>query len=106
MQFDELRIVLIDILKSPNNFGKYMSLKEICSEIEEKYKSVWNKISNNRNSIKSSSGIIYNYSTYNVNSFVESCLKYYSLNNGIPNLEQNEISSIDSRKKIIVWRIV
>ncbi len=104
MQFDELRPILIDILTLPEFAGEYLSIGQICDQIEKRYPDLWKTLNNNKLRVKSNSGIVYDYSDQKASDFIEKTLEYYSMNNGVPGLEAKEIQSI-SNKPIIIWRI-
>ncbi|MBQ3640804.1 hypothetical protein II906_02580 [bacterium] len=104
MQFDELRPILIDILTLPEFAGEYLSIRQICAQIEKSYPDLWQTLNNNKIKIKSNSGIVYNYSNQKASDFIAKTLEYYSMNYGIPGLESKEIQSINA-KPILIWRI-
>ena len=104
MQFDELRPVLIDILTLPEFSGEYLSLNQICEQIEKRYPQLWKTLTESQLKIKSNSGMVYNYSDKKTSDFIENALKYYSMNNGIPNLEAKVIQCF-KKNLIQIYRI-
>ena len=104
MQFDELRPILIDILTSPEFAGKYLSINQICEQIEKSYPDIWKALNEANLKVTSKSGIVYDYSDQKASDFIEKTLEYYSMNYGIPGLESNEIPGINT-KSILLWGI-
>ncbi|MBR4570368.1 MAG: hypothetical protein IKO19_06835, partial [Candidatus Riflebacteria bacterium] len=96
------------VLSFPENLDKYLTTERICDLIKLHYPSVWQEINNSFPNMSDYPQILNQYTPSN---FVASALKYYSINNAIPGLEQNEldIPNINSKEKsqnlITVWKL-
>ncbi|MBR4329806.1 MAG: hypothetical protein IKP71_08120 [Candidatus Riflebacteria bacterium] len=108
MQYDDIRTTLLQILSFPKNKDKYLTIDQICSGIKSHFPSVWQEINSSFPNITEYPQILNQYTPSN---FVANALKYYSSNNGIPGLEQDEldIANINNTDKITntitVWRV-
>ena len=110
MQFDEIRVVLHNILVQPENLGKYLSAEQICATMKKDYAKVWKELCACYPTTESDATYAsFNYK-YTPQAFVEKALVYYSSNNGIPGLEQSEINVLPcklehERHSSLVWRL-
>ena len=105
MQFDDIRITLLQILSRQEVAGEFLSAKQICKILKADYKQVWNQLE----ACYPESNTYFN-SKYTVETFVANTLKYYATNNGIPGLEQSEVTVTDISKHksaitTLVWRL-
>ena len=110
MQYDDIRIELHEVLSLPENHGKYKTCTEICEALETYFPLVWQRICDTYSSACYGNYCGYSFSPYNAERFVESTLRYYSTNNGIPGLEMREtaLTDLNNRKsehKILSWRV-
>ena len=113
MQFDDIRITLYKILSLPENLGKYITCEQICKSLEKEYPAEWNKICEAYSVLKYGTYDCNFFSPYDPKRFVESALRYYSMNNGIPGLETQKIYSFEKKfnqskddNKIFLWKLV
>ena len=108
MQYDEIRLTLQKVLSFPENIEKYLTTEQICNLIKLHYPSIWQEINN---SFPNSKEYPMPITQHTASNFVAKALVYYSRNNGIPGLEQNEldITNINNKDKttnaIVVWRL-
>ena len=108
MQYDNIRLTLLKILSFPKNQEKYLTIEQICDSIKFYFPNVWQEINSSFPNLSDYPQIINQYTPSN---FVVNALKYYSKNNGIPGLEQDEldIANINNTDKspntTTVWRL-
>lgn len=108
MQYDDIRTTLLQILSFPKNKDKYLTIDQICDSIKIYFPNVWQEINNSFPNLSDYPQILNQFTPSN---FVTNALKYYSSNNAIPGLEQNEldIPNINSKEKsqnlITVWKL-
>lgn len=111
MQYDDIRIELYEVLNLPVNQGKYKTCTEICEALETCFPAVWRRICDAYSTVSYGNYSGCCFSPYNAEKFVESTLRYYSTNNGIPGLEIRETTLTDLNnknygRKILSWRII
>ena len=110
MQYDDIRTELYKVLILPENRGEYKTCTQICEALENNFPQTWRRICDAYSSACGTYGVG-GFSPYNAERFVESALKYYSTNNGIPGLEMHEttftdINNKNSERKTLSWHVV
>ena len=110
MQYDEVRLTLLQIFCLQENAGKFLTAEQICGVIKESFPRIWEEITSAFPEVDP--GHLYPHleSKYTPVRFIENALKYYAMNNGIPGLEQGEINITNigegrEKKTIVVWRL-
>ncbi len=108
MQYDEIRLTLQKVLSLPENLDKYLTTEQICDSIKSNFPIIWQELNRSFPNIAEYTQIL---NLYTPSNFVARALKYYSSNNGIPGLEQNELEIANTNntekttKTITVWRL-
>ena len=105
MQYDDIRLTLLQIFSFPKNKEKYLTAEQICNNIKEYFPYVWQEINSSFPNLFDYPQIINQYTPLN---FVTKALEYYSNNNGIPGLEQEESNlnkTNNTTGTITTWRL-
>lgn len=110
MQYDEVRLTLLQIFCLQENAGKFLTTEQICEVIKESFPRIWEEITSAFPEADPNHLYPHLESKYTPIRFIENALKYYAMNNGIPGLEQREINITNiseerEKKAIIVWRL-